>query len=241
VTTVEIEPLAEETPRTRPCRRCDIEINAASARCPFCGARQFRRQPILGWRGLLICLVLVAAAVYATRAIVLSGRPVSYLAYRSGDLVALVPSTYGDLFPTAPHGTAIGEWADPSQPQDTETVTATVPAAATPQSRIRALARSLARQPGVQVAATGPVTIHFAGGLAVPTLLYRMDAADYETFDFDSCNHSVAVTVTLSAATAGLLQSLSLVLPQSANAICDGPDFSNQDRADTSVDLSLPR
>jgi hypothetical protein len=241
MSTVEIEPIVEQTPHTRRCRRCDIEINAASARCPLCGARQFRRQPILGWRGALICLVAIGAAVYATRAIVLSGRPVSYLAYRSGDLIALVPSTYRDLYPTAPHGTAIGEWADPAQPRDTETVSATVPAVGTPRSRIDGLATSLGRQPGVAVAATGPVTVYFAGGLAVPTLLYQMGGADYETFDFDSCNHAVAVTVTLSAASDGLLQSLSLVLPQSANAMCDGPDFSDQDRADAAIPLALPR
>jgi hypothetical protein len=241
MSTVEIEPIVEDAPHTRRCRRCDVEINAASARCPLCGARQFRRQPILGWRGALICLVAVAAAVYLTRTIVLSGRPVSYLSYRSGDLVTLVPSTYHDLFPTAPHGTAIGEWADGAQPLDTETVQATMPAVGTPRSRIDSLARSLARQPGVAVAGTGPLTVYFAGGLAVPTILYQMGGADYETFDFDSCSHAVAVTVTLSAASQGLLQSLSLVLPQSANAICDGPDFSDQDRADAAIPLSLPR
>jgi len=31
------------------------------------------------------------------------------------------------------------------------------------------------------------------------------------------------------------------VLPQSANAICDGPDFSSHDPANPTVPLSLPR
>ena len=36
---VSVEELARARgPRTRRCRRCDVEINAASARCPYCGA-----------------------------------------------------------------------------------------------------------------------------------------------------------------------------------------------------------
>ena len=67
-----VEELIAQEPRTRPCRRCAVEINAASARCPFCGARQFKRQPILGWWGALVCLILVAAAVVVTRQIVIA-------------------------------------------------------------------------------------------------------------------------------------------------------------------------
>ena len=106
-----------EAPGTRRCRICSVEINKASARCPYCGARQHKHQPIIGARGLLVCLVAVAVAVFVTRAVVdASNSGLRYVPYRSADLAALVPSGYRDLLLTGPHGTAIAGWGDPGRP-----------------------------------------------------------------------------------------------------------------------------
>src|SRR3974390_28114 len=100
--------LLDQHPATRRCRRCDIEINAASARCPYCGARQYRRQPILGWRGALVCVAAVAAAVSRPRQIVESHPPPSsYISYRGGSITALAPSDYQNMYLAGPHGTAL--------------------------------------------------------------------------------------------------------------------------------------
>ena len=233
--------LVEQQPSTRHCRRCDVEINAASARCTFCGARQYRRAPILGWRGALVCLVAVAAAVIVTRQIAEShGSPASYNYYRSSNIAALVPQGYRDLFLAAPHGTAIVGFASPAHTRDTETVEATLPASGTPTSRLQALARRLRNTPGVAVSYLGVTSIAFPGGLRVPSLYSTYSGAAKAVFTFDACRHTIAVTVTLTAATRSLLNDLSAVVPQSANAICDGPDFSVQDRADTAIPLALP-
>ena len=234
------EPIAHE-PQTRPCRRCAVEINAASARCPFCGARQLKRQPILGWWGALVCLILVAAAVAVTRQVVIV-RPHHYFAFfRGSNLAALVPTGYQDLNLTAPHGTALIGWADPNEPQDSETVQAVLPASASPQARLLALAATLRNRPGVALSYRGPVNILFPGGLVVPELEYTTHLGPTAVFAFDACSHTVAVTVTISNTSRPGLDTLSAVLPQSANALCHGPTFSNQDRADAAIPLALPK
>jgi hypothetical protein len=234
-----VEDLIVQEPRTRPCRRCAVEINAASARCPFCGARQHKRQPILGWSGALVCLILVAAAVVVTREIVIA-RGHYFASFRGSNLAALVPTGYENLNLPAPHGTALAGWADPGEPQDAETVQATIPAGASPQARLLALAAKLRNTPGVAVSYRGPVNIVFPGGLVVPELEYTTHLGPTAVFTFDACTHTIAVTVTISDTSTPSLDGLSAVLPQAANALCSGPAFSNQDRADVAIPLTLP-
>ena len=230
------EDLTVEEPRTRICHTCSVEINAAVATCPYCGARQFKRRPILGWRGLLVCLAAVAVAVVVTRAVVdAANSGLRYVSYRSSDIAALVPSGYSDELLAGPHGTAIAAFMDPSQAADSETVTATTPASATPHGRALALAAKLRNTAGVALGSVYAVT--FAGGQPAWELIYKLAGADYAVFEFDACNHAIGVTVTVSADHVGLLDELELVLPQAAQPICNGPDFSGRDRADTSVPL----
>ena len=234
------EELTVDAPRTRRCRTCSVEINAATVRCPYCGARQFKHQPIIGSRGLLVCLIAVAIAVFVTRAVVNAGNAgLRYLSYRSADLVALVPSSYQDLLASAPHGTAIASWADPANALDMETVQAALPAAGTPRSRTLALAATLRNTPGVARGYLGAVT--FPGGQIAWALEYTLEKTSYAVFTFDACNPSIAVTVRLSSSSENRLGAVSLVLPESAKPLCDGPAFSNRDRADPAVPLSLPK
>jgi hypothetical protein len=228
--------LTAETPRTRVCRTCSLDINAASARCPYCGARQFRRQPILGLRGLLVCLVAVAVAVVVTRTVVdAANSGLRYVPYRSNDLVMLVPDGYSDELLAGPHGTAVAGFVDPSTAADSEVVRATVPAGGTPNSRAVALAATLRNTPGVALGQVYSVTL--PGGQPASELIYTQAGADYAVFEYDACSHRIGVTMTLSASRVGLLDEFEDVLPQSAYPICDGPDFSNRDRSDTSVPL----
>jgi RNA polymerase subunit RPABC4/transcription elongation factor Spt4 len=235
-----IEDLTVEAPPTRHCRVCSVEINAATARCPYCGARQFKRQPILGWRGLLICLVAVAIAVLVTRAVVNAANDqLRYVPYRSSDLAALVPVGYSDLLASGPHGTAVASFQSSSDSVDTETVRATMPAVGTPHSRTVALSTKLSHEVGVAQGYLGPVV--FPGGQTAYALEYTFDNGSYAVFAFDACNHKIAVTLTLANSRESVLGDLSKVVPQSANPICDGPAFSNRSRADTAIPLSLPR
>jgi hypothetical protein len=230
------EELTAETPRTRVCRTCSLDINAASARCPYCGARQFRRQPILGLRGLLVCLVAVAVAVVVTRTVVdAANSGLRYVPYRSNDLVMLVPDGYSDELLAGPHGTAVAGFVDPSTAADSEAVRATVPAGGTPNSRAVALAATLRNTPGVALGQVYSVTL--PGGQPASELIYTQAGADYAVFEYDACSQRIGVTMTLSASRVGLLDEFEDVLPQSAYPICDGPDFSNRDRSDTSVPL----
>jgi RNA polymerase subunit RPABC4/transcription elongation factor Spt4 len=231
---------ATEAPRTRTCRTCSVEINAASARCPYCGARQFKHQPVIGWGGLLVCLIAVAVAVFVTRAVVNAANSgLRYVSYRSADLAALVPSGYHDLLLASQHGTAIAGFANPTDPAEMETVKARLHARGSPQSRLVALAATLRNTVGVARGYLGPVT--FAGGQIAWELEYTLDHTAWAVFGFDGCNRSIAVTVTLSSGSERRLGALSLVLPESAKPICDGPAFSNRDRADPAVPLSLPK
>jgi len=132
-------------------------------------------------------------------------------------------------------------WADPNQPQDAETVQAVLPASASPQARLLALAATLRNTPGVALSYRGPVNIVFPGGLVVPELEYTTHLGPTAVFTFDACTHTIAVTVTISDTSRPGLDGLSAVLPQSANALCNGPAFSNQDRADAAIPLTLPK
>ena len=228
--------LTAEAPRTRVCRTCSLEINAASARCPYCGARQFRRRPILGLPGLLVCLVAVAVAVLVTRAVVdAANSGLRYVPYRSSDLVMLVPDGYTDQLLAGPHGTAVAGFVDPSTAANSETVKATVPAGGTPNSRAVALEGTLRNTPGVALGQVYSVTL--PGGQPASELIYTEAAADYAVFEYDACSGRVGVALTMSANRLSLLDEFEDVLPQSTYPICDGPDFSDRDRADTSVPL----
>jgi RNA polymerase subunit RPABC4/transcription elongation factor Spt4 len=231
---------AIEAPRTRTCRTCSVEINAASARCPYCGSRQFKHRPLIGWGGLLVCLIAVAVAVFVTRAVVQAANSgLRYVSYRSADLTALMPSGYQDLLLASQHGTAIAGFANPTDATEMETVKAKLHAGGSPQSRTLALAASLRNTVGVARGYLGPVT--FAGGQIAWELAYTLDHTAEAVFAFDACNRSIAVTVALSSSSEHQLAALSLVLPESARPICDGPAFSNRDRADPAVPLSLPK
>jgi hypothetical protein len=234
-----IAPELDQQPATRRCRRCDIEINAASARCPYCGARQHRREPILNWRGALVLLVAVAVAVLVTRQIVESHpAPASYYSYRSDSLTTLVPAGYQNLYVSAPHGTALAGFESGGNAGDTETVQATYPTRISAQSRLAALARKLHGTPGVALGYH--LLVQLPGGQRIPVIYYTQDGLDYAVFAFNDCGGKVAITMTLSTTMKGKLDALSEVLPQSASAICDGPAFTLQDRADTSIPLALP-
>jgi RNA polymerase subunit RPABC4/transcription elongation factor Spt4 len=231
------EPHEEVPPRTRTCRVCSVEINAASARCPYCRARQFKHQPVLGWRGLLILLVALAAAVLITRAVIdAENAGLHFDSYDSSNLSAFVPTGWQNQILVGPHGTAIVGYANPSSAADTETVTATLGATGTPHARLLALYGKLGNEPGVARGYHGAVTL--PGDEVEWTVYYTLDRAFYAAFLFDACNGSVGMNVTVSASSATELQVLTTVLPGSAEPKCDGPDFSARDRADTSVPLA---
>jgi DNA-directed RNA polymerase subunit RPC12/RpoP len=230
------EQLTPQAPRTRVCRTCSLEINASSARCPYCGARQFRRQRILGLPGLLVCLVAVAVAVLVTRTVVdAANSGLRYVPYRSNDLVMLVPEGYTDELLAGPHGTAVAGFVDPSTAANSEMVRATLPAAGTPSSRAAALAATLRNTPGVALGQVFAVTL--PGGQPASELIYTEAGVDYAVFEYDACKRRIGVTLTMSASRLSLLDAFEDVLPESAYPICDGPDFSDRDRADTSVPL----
>jgi len=231
------EELTGEVPQTRICRTCAVEISAASSRCPYCGARQFRHQPILGWRGLAVCLVAVAVAVFVTRVVVDAANGVSYVPYRSSDLAALVPSGYTDELLAGPHGSAVAGFVSPSQASDSELIQATTPPVGTPHSRAVALEAKLRRTAGVALGGLYSDELPGSAPGSAWEVLYTLAGADYGVFEFDACGRTIAVALTLSADSVSLLDDLSKVLPQNALPICDGPDFSNRDRADTSVPL----
>jgi hypothetical protein len=232
------EELTAQAPPTRICNTCSVEISSTSPHCPYCGARQFRYQPILGWRGLIACLVAVAVAVFVTRLIVeASNGGTAFVAYRSADLVTLVPSGYADQLLAGPHGTAIAGFASPSQTADSVTIAATAPPGGSPHARILALAAKLHDTPGVQLGLIYAVALPGGTAGSAWEVLYQLAGADYAVFEYDACNRAIAVKLTLSAVSIGLLGELEQTVPQSAQPICDGPDFSSRDRADTSVPL----
>jgi RNA polymerase subunit RPABC4/transcription elongation factor Spt4 len=225
-----------QAPATRVCRTCSVEINAASASCPYCGARQFRRQPILGWRGLVVCLVAVAITVAVTWAVIrASNGGLRYGSYRSNDLTVMVPTGWSDQLLSAPHGTAIASFASSSTSADSETVSASEPVGASPNTRAHRLAAKLSGTPGVALGQIFAVVL--PGGEPASELLYTEPHVDYAVIEYDACDGRIGVALTLSASRLSLLDELEEALPQAAEPICDGPDFSDRDRADTSVPL----
>lgn len=235
-----IDELTDVAPRTRNCRACSVEINAASARCPYCGARQFKRQPILGWRGMLICLVAVGLAVFLTRLIVESKKSgLQYTVYASSNLAAVIPAGYVDQALAAPHGTAVIGYADPATPSNEVIISASTPDGGTPHERTLALSRRLANEPGV---ARGQLAhILFPGGQDAWEQLYTLDKVAYAVIAFDSCSERIGITVTLSSPSLTLLGEFEEAVPRSAAPICDGPNFSARDRVDPAVPLTVPK
>jgi RNA polymerase subunit RPABC4/transcription elongation factor Spt4 len=235
-----VDELTDRAPHTRNCRACSVEINAASARCPYCGARQFKRQPILGWRGMIICLVAVGLAIFLTRLILESKKSgLEYTVYGSSNLAALIPAGYVDQALTAPHGTAVIGYADPGNPSNAVIISASQPDGGAPRARTLALSRRLANEPGV---ARGQLAhILFPGGQTAWEQLYTLDKVAYAVIAFDSCSNRIGVTVTLSSPSLTLLGELEEALPRNAAPVCDGPNFSARDRADPAVPLSLPK
>jgi RNA polymerase subunit RPABC4/transcription elongation factor Spt4 len=232
------EELTAQAPRTRLCNTCSVEISATSQHCPYCGARQFRHQSIIGWRGLVACVIAVALAVFITRLIVeASNASTAFTAYRSEDLVSLVPSGYTNELLAGPHGTAIAGFADPSQTADSVTIQATAPPGGTPRARVLAVARKLRDTPGVQLGMVYAVTLPGATPGAAWEVLYQLAGADYAVLEYNACGQAIGVKLTLSATSIGLLGEFEQTVPQSAQPICDGPDFSDRDRADTSIPL----
>lgn len=229
---------AEETPpRTRSCRVCSVEINAGSARCPYCGARQFKHQPVLGWRGLLVLAVALAAAVLITRAIIdAENGKLRYDSYNSTNLAGFVPSGWRNLLLAGPHGTAMAAYVNPASGAETETITAKLGAHGSPHSRMLVLYTQLANEPGVARGYHGSVT--FPGGNLQWSDYYSFEGAYYAVFFSDACKGSVAMTVKFSSSSPTRLEQLALVLPWSAAPHCDGPAFSGRDRADSSVPLA---
>ena len=227
----------EEAPRTRTCRVCSVEINAASARCPYCGARQFNHQPLLGWRGVILLIAAVAGAVLITRAIIdAENGKLRFDSYRSANLAAFVPSGWDNQVLSGPHGTALLEYVSPSSSTDTETITATLGASGSPHSRMLALNAKLAKEPGVARGYHSSVT--FPGADVQWTIYYTLEGVYYAVFFANACHRTVGMTVTLSSSSPTRLDQLALVLPWSAQPLCDGPAFSGRDRADSSVPLA---
>lgn len=228
---------AEEqlAPRTRVCRICSVEINAASARCPYCGARQFKHQPILGWRGVLICLIVAAAAVLVTRGVE-GSRRTTFAPYLGANLALLLPPGYQTLNATSQHGTAAASFADAGNASNSELVVAAVGESGTPRSRMEVLERTLAHTPGVVRGSLFRVV--FPGGMVAYEVPYTENHVAFAVFAFNACSGAIGVRVTLSASRTSTLDAMSLVLPQNAQPRCDGPAFSNRDRGDTSVPLA---
>jgi hypothetical protein len=236
---VEERSIEEAPPRTRRCRVCSMDINAASARCPYCGTTQFRYRRIVGWRSLLLCLVLVAAAVLITRAVVDSENgSLRYFFYSNDSLSALYPVGYQTELLTSQHGTAVAGFMNPGQASDAEAIKAILHEGGTPHSRMDALNATLARTTGVARSTAGPTQIILPGGQTAWTVLYTLDHAFYEVVAFGSCGNSIGVTVTISSTSYSQLSDLATVLPQNAQPKCDGPAFSNRDRADPDVPLA---
>lgn len=155
-----------------------------------------------------------------------------------GNISLLVPAGWKTEGLVAPHGTAISGWFDAGNPENQEIVQASDPERSSPQARIRALAAQLAHRSGYTPGYLG--TVVFPGGRRAWTLLYALKGAAFAVFDYDVCGPPIAMTVTLSASSAGKLRDNAAVLPQSAFAICNGTAFTSPDRADLAIPLSLP-
>ena len=216
---------------------CGIEINAASARCPYCRARQFKHQPVLGWRGLLVLLVAVAAAVLITRAVIdAENSGLRYDSFDTVNLAAFVPAGWENQVLSAPHGTALAGYVSNSSSADTLTIKASLTAPGSPHSREIGLYEKLGTTPGVARGYHGTVTI--PGDDVRWSVYYSLDGAYYAVFFSDTCRGTIGMTVTLSSSSPTRLDEYAQTLPGGAAPKCDGPAFSAQHRGDPSVPLA---
>ena len=173
-----------------------------------------------------------------TRAVVdAANSGLRYVPYRSNDLVMLVPDGYSDELLAGPHGTRGRRLRRiPRRPRTQRRFARPLPAGGTPQlAASRRWRRRCATRPASRSARS--TRSRCPAGSRPPSCSTREARVDYAVFEYDACSRRIGVTLTLSTDDIGLLNEFEDVLPQSAYPICDGPDFSNRDRADTSVPL----
>jgi hypothetical protein len=159
--------------------------------------------------------------------------------YHDQDLWALVPAGWKDEGLVAPYGTAKAGWFDLSNPQDSETVQATLPAGPTPQARASARAAQLRGLKGYAQSYLGPLS-HLPGGRTAWLLQYELSGTYTAVFEFDACTPAIAMTVTVDSSSHTTLYKLDDDLAEGAEPVCDGPAFSATDRADIALPLTLP-
>lgn len=182
-----------------------------------------------------VALVVIA---FIVGVLVAPGGASGLATYRDENLVALAPGGWKDEVTVAPYGTALAGWLDVSNPKDSETVQATLPARLSAQARAAARARALSRLKGYRQSYLGPLSL--PGGRQVWELQYALAGTDTAVFEFNACSPAIAMTVTLDASSPGRLKTEDDSLPQGAEPVCDGPAFTSPDRADLALPLSLP-
>ncbi|HUB76655.1 MAG TPA: hypothetical protein VL977_06345 [Solirubrobacteraceae bacterium] len=183
---------------------------------------------------LLVALGFLVGFLVAPRGP--GGTPLA--TYHDDDLWALVPAGWEDEGLVAPYGTARVGWVDGSDPHESETVQATLPASASPQARASARAAQLHGLSGYAQAYLGPLNL--PGGRATWLLQYSLSGTYTAVFEFDACTPAIAMTITVDAPTPTLLSRLDDDLAEGAEPVCDGPAFSAGDGADVALPLTLP-
>jgi hypothetical protein len=158
--------------------------------------------------------------------------------YHDQNLWALVPAGWKDEAAVAPFGTAKAAWFEISDPHDSETIQAALPAQLSPHARATARAAALRAVDGYVQGYLGPLTL--AGGRQVWLLQYSLSGVDTAVFEFNACSPAIAMTVTADASSAGALATEEDAFAEGAEPVCDGPAFSNADRADLALPLALP-
>jgi len=186
---------------------------------------------------LALGLVLVA---FIVGFVVAPRGPGGFLlsSYHDSNLWAVVPVGWKDEGLVAPFGTAKAAWFDTTNPQDSETIEAKVPAGLSPQRRADARAAQLHALKGYVQGYLGPVTL--AGDRTVWLLQYSLSGTDTAVFEFNACTPAIAMTVTADASSGGTLAKEDDAFAAGAEPVCDGPDFSSADRADLALPLTLP-
>lgn len=197
------------------------------------------QEPGRGSRRGIATIVLLAVA-FIVGFIVAPGGPggLALTSYHDQNLWALVPVGWKNEGLVAPFGTAKAGWVDTADPQDSETIQATLPAARAPQARASARADALRSVRGYEQGYLGQLTL--AGGRQVWLLQYSLSGTDTAVFEFDACAPAIAMTVTVDASSAAALSREDDALAEGAEPVCDGPDFSDRDRADLALPLTLP-
>jgi hypothetical protein len=158
--------------------------------------------------------------------------------YHTQNLWALVPAGWKDEDAVAPYGTAKAAWFNISDPQESETIEASLRSQLSPHARATARAAALRAVDGYVQGYLGPLTL--AGGRQVWLLQYSLSGVDTAVFEFNACSPAIAMTVTADASSAGALATEDDAFAEGAEPVCDGPDFSNADRADFALPLTLP-